>query len=130
MPALKNPTFLALADDEFLRRTIRLGRPGRHMPAWGKNGGLRAAEIDALVTYLRSLELPAPVFTLKPSIASDGNEGRRLFEQECAPCHGSGGEGSGLAPPLAARDNEVTTSDERIHGTLAAGNRGVVAFPS
>lgn len=123
-PALRNPVFLALADDEFLRRTIRLGRPGRHMPSWGKSGGLRPAEIEALVTYLRSLELPAPALARTPSASSDATEGRRLYAGECAPCHGADGEGSGLAPPLAARDNEVTTSDERIHGTLSAGVAG------
>ncbi|MBS1150120.1 MAG: Chromosome segregation protein, ATPase [Myxococcaceae bacterium] len=124
-PALSNPVFLALADDEFLRRSIRLGRPGRRMPTWGKPGGLSPKEIDALATHLRSLERPAPVFAaLVPVDPLDRAQGGQLFTAECAPCHGLTGEGSALAPPLAAKDNEVTTTDERIHGTLAAGVAG------
>ena len=121
-PALRNPVFLALADDGFLRRTIALGRPGRHMPSWGKQGSLLPAEIDALVAYLRSLEPPAPVFVPGPPASTE--LGERVFAESCSPCHGPAGEGSGLAPPLAARDNEVTTTDERIYGTLAAGVSG------
>lgn len=120
-PALRNPVFLALADDAFLRRTIAMGRPGRRMPSWGK---LTSKEFDALVAYLRSLEPLAPVFEPGAPAPIEPAEGDALFAQQCAPCHGPRGEGSELAPPLAAKDNEVTTSDERIHGTLAMGVAG------
>lgn len=53
-PAIANADFLTAASDEFLDRTISEGRPGRRMPAWNSGeGGLRPAEIDTLVTYLR-----------------------------------------------------------------------------
>lgn len=120
-PALSNPDFLALADDEFLRRTIRLGRPGRRMPSWGQH--LSAKELELLVGLLRSFEKPAPVFTASAT-PPELDLGSRLFADTCAPCHGPRGEGSGLAPPLAAKDNEVTATEERIFGTLAAGVAG------
>lgn len=122
MPALGNPVFLALADDEFLRNTIRHGRPGRRMPSWDKPGRLNAKEIDAVVGWLRGLEPAAPAFVPEPPAALEA--GRAAFAESCAPCHGRSGEGSEVAPPLAAQDNEVTRNDDRIHGTLAMGVAG------
>ena len=46
------PDFLAQANDNYLRQTIRLGRPGRVMPAFMQ---LSDAEVNAIVGYLRAL---------------------------------------------------------------------------
>ena len=46
------PDFLAQANDNYLRQTIRLGRPGRVMPAFAQ---LSDAEVNAIVGYLRAL---------------------------------------------------------------------------
>ncbi|MEK6606476.1 MAG: c-type cytochrome [Myxococcota bacterium] len=124
-PAIGNPDFLALADDVLLRRTLVDGRPGRRMPAWGtKDGGLRAEEIDALVAHLRSLEPPAPTLGAVMAAAPDMSLGRDLFSRDCATCHGAAGEGTVLAPPLAAPDNLATKEDSRVYGTLALGVQG------
>jgi mono/diheme cytochrome c family protein len=37
--SIANPDFLSLASDEFLLETLRRGRPGRKMPAWGEMDG-------------------------------------------------------------------------------------------
>lgn len=125
-PAIANPTFLALADDEFLKRTIRLGRPGRRMPSWGRHGSLADADLDALAAFVRAFEPPAPPAFSGDALSApfDLATGRKVFAEHCAPCHGPAGEGSDLAPPLAAKDNEVTAADDRIHGTLSAGVAG------
>ncbi|MGD8618194.1 MAG: cytochrome c, partial [Gammaproteobacteria bacterium] len=44
-------SFLNSIDDDFLRRTIRHGRPGRVMPAFSK---LSDAQINAIVGYIRA----------------------------------------------------------------------------
>jgi mono/diheme cytochrome c family protein len=124
-PAIGEPEFLAVADDAFLRKTLMNGRPGRRMPAWGtKDGGLHPEEIDALIGYLRSLEPAAPAFEAVEAAPLDLTAGKRLFAQGCAPCHGEAGEGSAVAPPLAAADNPVTHDDNRIYGTLTVGVAG------
>lgn len=42
-PAVGNEDFLRAAGDEFIAETVRRGRPGRRMPAWGeKQGGRRS----------------------------------------------------------------------------------------
>ena len=88
---------------------------------------LRQADLDALVAYLLTLReggpqiaqptasppatmaglaTATPVPSLRPPIG-DQTEGKELFEQECAPCHGQRGQGawaSSLAPAYASID--------------------------
>jgi mono/diheme cytochrome c family protein len=124
-PAIGEPEFLAIADDEFLRKTLMHGRPGRRMPAWGtKDGGLRPEEIDGLIGFLRSLQPTAPTAEQVNAAAVDKSLGDKLFAESCAPCHGERGEGSAVAPPLAAADNPATHEDSRIYGTLTVGVQG------
>lgn len=124
-PAIGEPEFLAIADDEFLRKTLMNGRPGRRMPAWGtKDGGLRPEEIDALIGYLRSLQPVVPTAEAVNTAPVDKAKGDALFARLCSPCHGTGGQGSAVAPPLAATDNPATREDSRIYGTLSVGVAG------
>ena len=44
------PSFQATIDDDYLRRTIRHGRPGRVMPAFPS---LSNAQTDAIVNHVR-----------------------------------------------------------------------------
>ena len=96
-PAIGNPDFLAIASDRFIKATIQHGRPGRRMPAWGeKEGGLRPAEIDAVVAQVRAFGngIPSPAETeLRRWAKGDIQEGAQLFAGSCAGCHGAAGEG-------------------------------------
>jgi cbb3-type cytochrome c oxidase subunit III len=96
-PAIGNADFLAIASDRFISATIQHGRPGRRMPAWGeKEGGLRTAEIEAVVAYVRSLGngIASPAET-EPRrwVQGDAQAGAQLFAANCAGCHGPAGEG-------------------------------------
>jgi mono/diheme cytochrome c family protein len=124
-PAIGEPEFLAIADDEFLRKTIKHGRPGRRMPAWGtKDGGLKPEEIDAVIGYLRKLQPTPPTAEQVQAAPLDLAKGTTFFAGNCAPCHGERGQGSAVAPPLAAADNPATKDDSRIYGTLVNGVAG------
>jgi mono/diheme cytochrome c family protein len=124
-PAIGEAEFLALADDNFLRKTLANGRPGRRMPAWGtKDGGLRPEEIDAIVRFLRTLEPKAPTAEEVAAAPLDREKGDRVYLAACSRCHGKRGEGSAVAPPLAATDNPATRDDSRIYGTVTIGIAG------
>jgi mono/diheme cytochrome c family protein len=124
-PAIGEPEFLAIADDVFLRKTLMNGRPGRRMPAWGtKDGGLHPEEVDAVITFLRTLEPKAPTADEFNAATADLDKGNHLFAGLCARCHGERGEGSAVAPPLAAPDNPVTGDDSRVYGTVTTGVAG------
>ncbi len=125
-PAIGNPDFLAVASDRFLTETVRHGRPGRRMPAWGDaDGGLRLDEIEAVVAHVRSLApVPAPR-DAEPSrwVRGDVETGRGLFASVCAGCHGKGGEGV-EGPALHNPGFLRSATDTYLVDTIGRGRRG------
>ena len=129
------PSFLESADDEFLRKTIRVGRPGRVMPAFRR---LSDAQVDAIVAFIRGWsKKPAPVYSDK-SVTGDAQRGKQLFASECADCHGDNGEGGKGTGVTFSRKRELpiippalnnsgflaAASDEMIRHTLRFGRLG------
>lgn len=89
-------SFLRQTPDEYLRRTIRVGRPGRIMPSFYR---LSDNEIDAIIGYIRSWKkTPVPKWNAA-RIKGDADKGKVLFDTHCVSCHGQdarGGKGTGL----------------------------------
>lgn len=99
-PSLVSPTFLETANDAFIARGIRLGRPDTAMAAYGKarGGPLDDSQIDSVVSFLRSKGPRAsPLPELRP--AGSAARGAALFARECQSCHGSAKK-PGKAPKL------------------------------
>ncbi|NOZ10702.1 MAG: c-type cytochrome [Gammaproteobacteria bacterium] len=129
--------FLDSISDEYLRKTIRLGRPGRVMPAFRM---LSDDDVNAIVQHIRSWgHKPervhtAPVFSAQ-SVKGDALRGKALFAKNCASCHGANGEGGAgtgvtmsrprnlpiLAPALNNPGFLAAASDEMIKATLMKG---------
>lgn len=124
-PAIGNPDFLEIAPEALIRETVRSGRPGRRMPAWGEaEGGLRPAEVEAVVRHVRSLG-PAPIPDPRPPRWARGDtaQGARLYASACAGCHGAkgqGAEGPMLANPVLLR----AATDTYLAETIRRGRRG------
>jgi cytochrome c oxidase cbb3-type subunit 3 len=129
------PSFLESVDDSFLRKTIRMGRPGRVMPGFQV---LSDAQVDAIVSFIRSWsKKAAPEYTNKP-VTGDAEHGKQLFASECADCHGEsgeGGEGTGVTfsrkrelpiipPALNNPGFLAAASGEMIRHTLQFGRVG------
>lgn len=129
------PAFLAGVDDNYLRETIRRGRPGRVMPAFTR---LSEAEIEAIVGHIRGWQDgEAPTFPAG-KVAGDPKKGGALFAQHCAACHGAqgqGGHGTGvtfsrprdlpiIAPALNNSGFLAAASDAMIKATLMHGREG------
>ncbi|MBM3818535.1 MAG: c-type cytochrome [Acidimicrobiia bacterium] len=126
-PSVANPDFLAVAPDALIAETIRRGRPGRRMRAWGDGStGLRDEDVPVLVSHLRSLAgVPAPVVDPQPPrwVNGDRAEGERLFSMICAGCHGArgeGGEGLALNNPVL----QQFATDTYFVETISRGRRG------
>lgn len=99
-PSLVSREFLSSADDEYLARGIRLGRPNTAMAAYGKERGgpLDEQQITELVRFLRKqgpLAKKLPVLKL----TGDTARGGELYQRECQSCHGTPRK-SGSAPQL------------------------------
>lgn len=132
---LSLPDFLATASNDYLVKTIRNGRPGRVMPAFRNLGD---DEIDALIGYIRSWSdsIP-PMYSSKP-VKGDVVNGKQMYLEHCAECHGEsgkGGHGTGvtmsrprslpiLAPALNNTGFLISATDEMIKHTLIKGRKG------
>lgn len=99
-----NPAYLAQLSDDFLRRTISVGKRGTEMKGFATRARdpLSARDIEHLVAYLRSVQRNPPLEPLHNTYSwADLEAGREVYEKtaECAKCHGSWGEG-GTGPAL------------------------------
>ena len=95
---------LAQVSDDYLLKTIRLGRPGRIMPAFNQ---LSDAQAQAIVSHMRSwYSEPGIAFDPQP-IKGDLASGKAVYETHCISCHGAdgSGEGEGTGVTLSRKRN-------------------------
>lgn len=93
-PSLANPEFLSIASNKFLDASIRQGRPGTSMAAFGSF--LKDEDISAIITYLRAqsnLPYHGEQVDAEPQAMGDPRFGRQWFADICATCHGPTGDG-------------------------------------
>lgn len=78
---------------DFLITTIKQGRPGTPMPAWGSayNGPMNDQQVEAIADYILSIQT-GELDTVAAS-AFVGQSGEDLFSNNCARCHGQDAEG-------------------------------------
>ncbi|HEY5927667.1 MAG TPA: c-type cytochrome [Kofleriaceae bacterium] len=88
-PSLVNKTFLESATDEFLRRSIGVGRPGTSMPGYAREigGPLDRASIDRVVAWLRSQGPQAQPLGTAATTGSAAR-GQVIYDRDCKKCHG------------------------------------------
>ena len=132
---LSLPSFINSVSDEYLRTTIRLGRPGRIMPAFP---ALSDAQVNALVEHMRDWsDAPTVTHNTEP-VKGDAKRGEQLFAKYCEQCHGEngkGGTGTGvtfsrkrelpiIAPALNNSGFLAAATDTMIKDTLIYGREG------
>lgn len=129
------PDFQYGVTDDFLAKTIRHGRPGRVMPAFPQ---LSDTEINALVKHIRQWAPGKPIAPPKKKITGDIKHGKILYQQRCASCHGTNGEGGkgtgvtfsrprdlAIIPPALNNSGFLkSASDQIIKAALMNGREG------
>ncbi|MCC7305124.1 MAG: cytochrome-c oxidase, cbb3-type subunit III [Alphaproteobacteria bacterium] len=90
------------------------------MPAFGKDGLLKPDEINAVTDYVLTLSGGAP--------KSTHEQGRQIFAQNCASCHGAEGRGGREfgAPNLADQIWLYGGSRQAVHETVFYARKGVM----
>lgn len=129
------PSFINSVSDEFLKKSVRYGRPGRIMPAFSN---LSDAQVDALVQHLRGWsDKPAPLESTE-LVKGNSARGQVQFAKHCVECHGNegkGGSGTGVtfsrkrnlpivAPALNNSGFLAAASDTMIRDTIIFGREG------
>lgn len=132
---LNMPDFLQTTSDQYLKKTIRLGRPGRVMPAFYS---LSDQSIDEIIKYIRSwsTDIKAPVYE-QQNISGDIVKGQKIYTDKCAKCHrpaGVGGKGTGvtysrprdakiIAPAIGNSAFLKSASDQMIKRIIMTGRK-------
>ncbi|MBI3892200.1 MAG: c-type cytochrome [Candidatus Wallbacteria bacterium] len=126
-PSLHSNTFLAIASDEFLARTVVEGRPNTAMPSFRM---LSSQQISDVLAFLRTWQpLRSNRGTaLDLARAPDSSEasaaiGEKLYRNDCVMCHGPAGEGD-LGPSLNTPEFLSLVSDDYLYETLTSGRPG------
>lgn len=133
-------SFLQQAPDEYLRRTIRVGRPGRIMPSFYR---LSDDDIEAIIGHIRSWKkTPVPEWD-GTRIKADAGKGKALFETHCVSCHGKdarGGKGTGLmfsrprdlpiSPPALNNQGFLNSVSDRMLKTIITQGRKQTPMPA
>jgi cytochrome c oxidase cbb3-type subunit 3/ubiquinol-cytochrome c reductase cytochrome c subunit len=125
---LRNPAYLAIADDAAIRRVAAEGRPGTAMAAFAqKYGGLLTdAQIDVIVNGIRTHwanpEIPGqpkpPAYeTQSPG---DPKRGEIVYNANCSSCHGVNGR-PGPMGSIVDQSFLMLVSNQYLRTTILAG---------
>jgi mono/diheme cytochrome c family protein len=106
--ALADPVYLAIADDDVIRRTATNGIPGTSMPAFAQSAGgmLTDKQVDVIVRGIRERwskpdvltgANPPPYSSSEPGNAARGSQ---VYATDCFSCHGAGGRGGEKASSI------------------------------
>jgi cbb3-type cytochrome c oxidase subunit III len=117
---------------DFITTTIKQGRPGTPMPAWGAayQGPLNDIQIDSIVDYILAIqndEVPEPDAQAFEGALGDGEA---IYQNNCARCHGDQLQGQ-VGPQLLnvferygwepGDEQSRAAVEETIRGTLTNG---------
>ncbi len=126
--ALRDPVFLAIADDTAIRRAVAGGVRGTAMPAFAQSAGgmLTDKQIDALVGGIRSWAKPGFLHGSNPppyaaQTAGDLQHGAHVYETFCSSCHGSTATGGNAASSIVDASYLALVSDQHLRTTVIAG---------
>jgi cytochrome c oxidase cbb3-type subunit 3 len=127
--ALNNPTYLAIASDDVLRRATSYGIAGTLMPAFLKSAGgtLTDEQVQILVREMRARwSRPGEIGNALPppysaSTSGDAPRGAGVYASFCASCHGSDGRGTPRGGAIVDDSYLALVSDQSLRTLVIAG---------
>jgi cytochrome c oxidase cbb3-type subunit III len=127
--ALANPVYLAIADEESMRRSIAKGVSGTAMPAFAESAGglLTDKQIDVIVQGIRSRwsrpgildRVNAPSYIAKT--AGDPQRGEAAYKTYCESCHGLDASGGPKGSAITNDSFLALMSDQALRTIVIAG---------
>jgi cytochrome c oxidase cbb3-type subunit 3 len=126
---LAHPVYLALVDDEALRRVIANGVPRTSMPPFARRAGgtLTDARIDVLIAGMRQRwAQPDAIGKARPPAYAaespgDAARGAAVYEAHCASCHGHDGTGGPKTGSIVDRAYLALASGQALRTLVIAG---------
>lgn len=127
--ALANPVYLAIADDNAIRKVIVNGVHGTAMPAFAESAGgmLTDKQIDVITTQMRArwsrpgiLDTANPP-SYTPQSAGNAAQGEADYKTFCESCHGPGGHGGSKGSAIANDSFLALVSDQELRTIVITG---------
>jgi mono/diheme cytochrome c family protein len=126
--ALRDPVFLAIADDSVIRNATSNGMRGTAMPAFAQSAGgmLTDKQVDALVGGIRSWAPSEDLRGANPppyaaKTAGNVQHGAEVYQTFCSSCHGPNGTGGNRASSIVDRSYLALVSDQYLRTEVIAG---------
>jgi cbb3-type cytochrome c oxidase subunit III len=131
-PAIINRDFLEVAGDRFLYETIAEGRMHTAMFGWSSDvynqEQLSGGDIANIIGFMRASSQKPLTYIYQGSNPGRSEEGKSIFTDRCAECHGPSGEGV-KAPALNNQEFLSGASNGYLMATVTLGRKGT-AMPS
>ena len=138
-PSLGNRGFLEAASNGFLEGTVILGRENTPMHSYFNGADaphLEQEDFENVVAYVRGFEKNPPTAHRRVEMTPERvSEGRTLFHDNCATCHGPEGMGKhgqkvgDFAPSLNNPEFLKAADDNFLLATIALGRPGTPMRP-
>jgi mono/diheme cytochrome c family protein len=127
--ALADPVYLAIADDEAIRKVITSGVRETSMPAFAERAGgmLTEKQIDVIVSGIRSRWSREGILdrTTVPSYAAntagDAQRGELAYKTFCESCHGTDGRGGAKGSAITNDSFLALVSDQGLRTLVITG---------
>jgi mono/diheme cytochrome c family protein len=127
--ALADSVYLAVADDEVVRRATANGIPRTAMPAFAQSAGgmLTSKQIEVIVSGIRERwskpdvlrgASPPPYSSPEPGDPSRGSE---VYVNYCSSCHGAGGRGGQKASSIVDGSFLALLNDQELRTLVIVG---------
>jgi cytochrome c oxidase cbb3-type subunit III len=127
--ALADPVYLAIADNESIRKVIAGGVRGTSMPAFaeGSGGMLTDKQIDVIAAGIRSrwskpgiLDAANPP-SYAPKSAGNAAQGAAAYKTYCESCHGPNGRGGPKGSSITDDSFLALVSDQALRTIVITG---------
>lgn len=124
-PRLNSPNYLAAAPNEFFSETLKKGRTGTNMAAFGAN--MPEEDVAAITAYIRSWQTEEGVELDESPLTGSVEQGEKLWVDICSTCHGRSGAGyseAGSGTGIGRADFLDVTSDGFLRAIMKSGKDG------
>jgi cytochrome c oxidase cbb3-type subunit III len=127
--ALANPVYLAIADDNAIRKVITVGAPGTAMPAFAESAGgmLTDKQIEVITNGIRARwSKPGILAAANPPSYSPKSTGSPLrgalgYKAYCESCHGPDGRGGPKGSAVTGDSFLALISDQGLRTLVIVG---------
>jgi cytochrome c oxidase cbb3-type subunit III len=127
--SLADPVYLAISNEEPMRRVIGNGVRGTAMPAFAESAGglLTDKQIDIITQQIRSRWSKAGILdsasppSYAPKSAGDSQRGDVVYQTYCRSCHGVGGRGGPKGSAITNDSFLALISDQGLRTIVIAG---------